>query len=143
MLALTLSNDGNANLSPLAVTNLITINIITLILCLLRTEGGGHTLFDLGLFHAHAFSLNLTKDFTKHVNDNVLPFVAPIFLRVNLNFSPFRTKLVVVPVILNDVKVGQVIMRIIGHFNCHQMLMTAALNLSLIALLFVAATLLN
>ncbi|MBV8043001.1 MFS transporter [Pluralibacter sp.] len=145
MAMLTIALDGQKGLgiSPLMLTLLVAVGLMSVLLYLRHAKGSDSALFSLKLFHTHTFSLGLAGSFAGRIGSGMLPFMTPVFLQIGLGFSPFHAGLMMIPMVIGSMGMKRVVVQVVNRFGYRRVLVGATLGLSLVSLLFMATALLG
>lgn len=100
MVAISLALDGSTELHFANGTILVLIifGLASLISYIFHAYRNKEAIFSLELFNVRTYSIGLAGNFFARLGSSGMPFLIPLLLQINLEYSPFQAGLMMIPI---------------------------------------------
>lgn len=137
MATLTVALDGKGMLGASSVVLCVSILVgtMSLFFYLAHAKGNERALFSLRLFKNRLFSIGLMASFAGRIGSGMLSFLVPMFLQIGMGFQPFHAGLMMIPMVLGNMGVKEIVVWVVNRFGYRNVLVGATLGLACVVLL--------
>jgi EmrB/QacA subfamily drug resistance transporter len=127
MVAVSIGLDGLSELK----LHLLVFGLVSLIGYWLRASQQPHPLFPPALFRIRTFGIGLLGNLFARLGNGSMPYLIPLFLQVELGFSPLQAGLMLLPVSLSAMLTKRAVTSLIHRFGYRTVLVTNTLLVGL------------